>query len=459
MSGTSINVKCFRTEIPGALTDDNTWSFPTVESANVRGKGTFWRIYVRVVDADGEFVPIDDSYFDSRDMGGLAAWINVDSGLVGGKIKKTVPTIIRAGKNIGRKGATNPLTQALRDAYGIYNKQIKKQGPAAGPQGPIGEAGPEDTSTLYPPMLAQIYKDQKTPPMLDDDHPLYVQRKYNGVRAVATLEEVPPQMGAPNPQVEPQYRVVMYSRTKNLYLGLPYIKAELLPLLKIFQEDGRKLYLDGEIYKHGVALQEISGDARRATATTKYDFNVYDCFIPTEPDLLYSARKDILAGVFEDFQFAHTKLVETFMVHSDIEITQLYDTFLAEDFEGAMVRVDAPYQYSYNARHSKVLLKMKPSFDGEYDVVGFTTGERGKAADALMIICKTPEGIVFPVTPAMEIPDRIALAKKMETVEANTRTHFQNHWEGKQIIVTYDEKSKDNLPLRARTRMQIRTWD
>lgn len=456
MASTSIYIRDYRKEVPGVLDLERlTWNFPPIESINAHKKKTFWRIYVKIFKMrpdiklpeipEDAFIVIADEFFDSKPLDPtLYAWINVDSGIEGGKIKKSIPTIVKSGKNLGKASATNVWTQALRDAYGIYNKQMKKS---------VSGAAKITTTELFPPMLAQILKDQKNPPRVDDNIPLYVQRKYNGVRTVTTLE------CTVIDGVE-TYTPIMYSRRKNLYPGFAYIKAELLPALTMFWEEGRKLYLDGEIYMHGEPLQDISGYSRREDqiGDKKYDYMIYDCFIPDEPKLIYTERKKILDDIFSEFKFEHAKAVETFETHSMEEINELYKIFLEEGFEGAMVRVDTTYHYSYNERHSKVLLKMKPTYDSEMEIVGFTTGEKGKAAEALMIICQTEDGKKFPVTPAMELPDRIALAKKMNEIEPNGKTHFENQWLGRKIIIEYDEKSKDNVPQRARTRLIIRTW-
>jgi hypothetical protein len=99
---------------------------------------------------------------------------------------------------------------------------------------------------------------------------------------------------------------------------------------------------------------------------------------------------------------------------------------------------------------------MKKTYDREYEISGWTTGVKGKAALALMIICRSGDK-TFPVTPAMELEERNALAKKMKTVESNGKTHFENHWLGRPLIVYFDDYSKDNLPQRARTKMEIKS--
>jgi ATP-dependent DNA ligase len=456
MSGQAIYVRDYRTEIPGGLNDDRTeWQFPVIKSTNAHGRETFWKIYVRLarVDAGGTvavFIEVEDKYFDNAPLDAdIAGWINVDSGVLGGKTKKSSPTVVKVGKNLGRAGATNVWTQALRDAYGIYNRQLKKS--AHGAAGVAAATGVE----MFPPMLAQTLASQKTPLIVSESSSVFVQRKYNGVRAVATLK-----CNGDPADAAVHCEVVMYSRRKNIYPGLPRIRAELLPVLRYYWEEGRRLYLDGELYKHGVALQDISGHARREGADdAAYEYMIYDCFVADEPTLKYQERKAILDFIFEEFALNHARAVETFIATSHDEIKRYYEQFLSEGFEGAMIRTNSTYQYSYNERHSKVLLKMKPTEDAEMVVVGYTTGGKGKAAAALMIICETPGGKVFPVTPAMEIDDRIALAKKMGEVELNGKTHFENHWKGQKIIIYFDEYSKDGVPQRARTKLEKRTWD
>lgn len=447
MAAVSLYIRDYEKEIPGELSD-STWCFPSVESVNSHGRKMVWRIYVKLFRMrddinlpnvpDDAFIPILPTYFKNETMpNDIRGWIKVDSGVENGKVRESVPTIVHKGKNLGKASATNVFCQSLRDAFGLYNKQLKKARSAK-------SHGKEIKVTLYPPMLAQILKDQKTPPKIDEQNHVFVQRKYNGVRTVATLAD----------------DVIMYSRRKLIYPGFGYIKDELKPIFEFYWGEGQQLYLDGEIYKHGVPLQDISGYARKETQPgDKYvDYMVYDCFIANEPELKFSERKKILDEIFENFELKYVLPVETFEVSSTGEIDELYDLFIEEGYEGAMVRIDTKYEFSYNERHSKVLLKKKPSYDAEFKIIGWTCGAKGKAAGALMIICETEKGVKFNVTPAMELPDRLAMAKKMEEKEPNGKTHFENHWLGKPLIVEYDEISKDGVPQRARTKMVIRTW-
>ncbi len=449
MASESLTIRDYRREIIGELSEDRkTFSFPKIESINAHGARTEWRVIVKLFrDHAGKaaaavpkeaFIEIDDKYFDNKPMpANIYGWIEVISKTgEKGKIRDVVGTIVREGKNKGRSNETNVFCQTLRDALSRHNKQLKK---TALEQAKVG------STQRYPPMLAKLKKDLKKP--IDYTRRVFVQRKYNGVRTVATLDKGP---------ADSEF-VITYGRRKLLYPGFAYIKQELLPVLKYYWEEGRELYLDGEIYKHGMALQDISGLARREDKPedVHLDYVIYDCFVANEPKLTYGQRKALLDEIFENFDhFRNTILAETWEVHSEDEVDGLYRQFLDEGFEGAMVRIDEPYKYSYNEYHSSILLKMKPTFDAEYRIIGWETGEKGKAAEAVMIICETKEGKVFNVTPAMELPDRIALARKMAETDDQGVTYFDRAYKNTMLRVYYDEISKDGVPQRARTKME-----
>lgn len=446
MASTHVTIRDYSSDIPGAMADDGkTWEFPVVRSVNAHGREMMWRIIVRVFFGDdvpgpedsGAFVPIEDNYFESQRPlpAGMRGWMFVFSGVVGGKVRDSVPTVVASGKNLGKKSATNVWTQALRDALGLYNKARKNSSAAGDDAGAI---------KLYPPMLSQRYDEQTVPPTVDADHPVAVQRKYDGVRAMAVLAG--------------EGDVIMYSRKLNGYNDLDHIRGELVGLLR---DAPAGIYLDGELYAHGVALQDISGIARRGGGVDekRVKYIVYDCVDPSRPDMGQFERAKVLDGLFAGRTLSHVERAETQIVTSMAEVQALYERYLADGYEGAMLRVDAPYEYSYNNRHSANLLKFKPTLDHEFEIVGFTTGRRGKAARALMVICKTDDGREFNVTPAMEIAERIALANKMAEVEHNGKTHFENHWKGKKIIVKFASWSKDRVPQQGRTELVVRTWD
>lgn len=474
MAGKQITIRDYKTQVPGTLSDDgSTWLFPQINSVNSHGKKTEWRIHVRAYmgsasptdpPTDNAFILIRNATYDlfdnatrvSIDATGalrpIYGWIKVESRIGDGPVRTSAPTYVTKGKNAKASSATTPFCQAIRDAYGLHNKQLRKA---------VKEAGEGVDTVRYPPMLAKVAKYEK----LDFTQPIFVQPKYNGVRTVTTLGYIDGDKEQPT--------VIMYSRRGITYPGFDHIKKELLPILTNYWRGDMKIYLDGEMYKHGVPLQDISGAARRENTdgvapVVTCDYMVYDCFIVDKDGnapLIYSERKKILDALFDRYQkqLVYTKPVPTFKVPDTAAIDELYAKFLTEKYEGAMIRLDRPYKYSHNDHHSSILLKKKPTLDAEFTITRWETGLKGKAAGALMIVCVTAEGTEFPVTPAMELPDRMALTKKMsepDPTPANPlATYFDTHYKGKPLIVYFDEKSKSGTPQRARTKMEIRTWD
>lgn len=418
-------IKDYRT-LPGALSADRkSYNFPDVKSVNRNGKEMFWRIKVAVIAAeDSTDLPLDiaEEWFDNNKIAmPFVAVISVESGIAGGKIKDASPTYVRAGKNIGRANETNIFCQALRDALGRYNKHAR---------GAIHE---DNVDVMFPPMLASIYEPDKIAEDFKEQRQVFVQRKFNGIRAVICLP--------------PGKTIMMYSRGNKTYGAWPELFAEVAPIFA----DEPKIYIDGEIYAEGTALQEISGKVRKGDYAG-LTFYAYDVFY-TDDQLVQHERVELLDALLGGLK--NIKVADTYEVYDAEEIDKLYHRFLDEGYEGAMIRRDLPYVFSYNKYRSAALMKFKPSFDAEYKITGFTQGQKGKALGALMMICETDSGIRFDVTPAETIPER----KKLYATFMADQARFDADWLGELLIVEYDELSADNVPQRARTKLLVRKGD
>lgn len=458
MASTAINIKNYRTEIPGKLSPDaREFIFPDVITRNSHGKPSTWTIRCRIFNKNtpGDFLAITDDMLDNKPLNSdLHGWIKVDSGLVSGKTRDTVPTIVDSGKNLGKANATNVFCQTLRDALGKYNKQAKKrnlEGLDIVQEKPESDSDEEETEhkvkplDRYPPMLAQPLQKQKTPLIFTDG--VWVQIKYDGLRGVTY-------QGSSG-------KIITYSRSLHDYPGLDYIHEDLAPVFKYYTTGARNIYIDGELYNHDLPLQDINSLARaeKSTIDAKLRYVIYDVFEPARPEMTFDERLKTLNEIRDTFKFANCEVAPTWRVTSMDEINKHFKDFLAEKYEGAMIRLDRPYVYSWNARHSNVLLKLKPSFDAEFKCIGYTTKGKGKSAGAIMFICETDAGKKFNVTPALELTERYSLPTKMAAVEQNGKTYFENNYLGRPLIVTYDDMSRDGVPQRARTKGQIRTWE
>jgi ATP-dependent DNA ligase len=389
--------------------------------------------------SDLDFLEITPRLFDNTPSVEPWGWIRVSSGVVGGKTREVVPTIVSAGKNAGKASATTPFCQALRDALGLYNKYAQKHVPAT---------ADGSTLALYPPMLAKKIDDVRV--ALSAKNPGFVQRKYNGVRTMSAYDLS-------------SSRAVMYSRTCIEYLGFSKIREEVGPVLREAWAAGKKIYLDGEVYEHGASLQQISGDARRIHGESETagaaKYMIYDCWLPEEPTLTFQERYAVLSKVVAGLPGVFTAVVPTTVTTSMDAVLSEYESYLREGYEGAILRLNKPYVVSENQRRSPALLKIKPTHDAEFELVGFSTGKKGKSSKSLMVTCAADIGGVrhtFNVTPAMEIKVREALFEKWESLEANGRTHFANEWLGARVTVYFAETSEAGIPQQARTKLERR---
>lgn len=310
-------------------------------------------------------------------------------------------------------------------------------------------------------MCADVYANDNKENM---DPKLFQQKKFDGVRAVMTLNK-------------DRTDVIIYSRQLKRYKQFGYLRDDALTFLQKGEEiietlyskspyferiygvnanvnnDNNhhkpplKLYIDGEIYKHGMDLQDISGVARRQTSatTTQLYYHIYDCFVPAIPTLSFEERNNIISLIF-DTEFKWLKPVETFEPKNEEEIQAFHQQALADNFEGSMIRCNSAYEYSYKGYHSKNLLKIKPKLDEEFKIVGFFAADKGRAAGCIMWECETNTDppIKFSVTPMGTLIER-----KQLFTELSTDDNFKKKYYGKSITIKFDAYSKDQVPVRA----------
>lgn len=459
------------------LDSRDTILFDKIVGTNVRGGVTEWtariRIYANEDDAHNDVnqLIITDAHLTNNQLTGfIATIVTFCTSKAGGKIKCSNPTLISQGKNIGRVNATNALQQALVMASSMYTHHLR----TANPQ----------TETCHPsPMLARFIDDAVGQTVVGlANNFMFIQRKYNGVRAIGVFDGT---------------NAILYGRRNKEWVGFGQLRREIALLGSMWANktllDGNRdapvqngtIYFDGELYMHGKRLQDISGICRKEDdedAKNELMFVVYDVFVVTavgaggsticaSNGLSFSSRLSIMRAIersaigaqLRRIQFAETipvdirdggRAADTFedVRERILNATRAtYEQFLREGYEGAIVRLDAPYEHSVNDRHSSYLLKIKPIRDGEFRIVGYGCGEKGKAVGALMFACETEQGASFNVTPTGEIDARKKMYAEFGRMEPNGKTVFENRWLGHMMTVQYDELSRDEVPQRART--------
>jgi ATP-dependent DNA ligase len=376
--------------------------FPTLIGEASTGKAKMWQISVRPVPPSNAEIVVTHGYVDGK--------------------KQTGVKLITSGKNIGKKNETTPLEQATLDARAQWQKKkdagyTEQSAPsstpvpaggagAASPAPAIAESRAKATSTTAPlPMLAHDFNKRGS----SIAFPCYVQRKYDGTRCVAV-----PQVG-------------LFSRNRKRYPHLEHILRELSALPE-------SIILDGELYSDELTFQEIVGLVKKETLKPadeekmpKIKFHCYDLI----SDAPYEDRLARLQALFSRFKFTSIVLTNTEVCPSREHLKPLHDKYVAEGYEGIMLRNKAGV-YRVGVR-SADLQKYKEFCDDEYEVTGFREGD-GAEKGCVIWVCRTPAGQEFACRPRGTREDRVELFARGAS------------FIGKRLTVRYQELTTDGLP-------------
>ena len=324
-------------------------SFATLYGDASTGKRKMW--HVEVVERDG--------------MGILI----VTHGYEDGK-QQINERVITDGKNLGKKNATTPLTQAIAEAQSLWNKKCD-----GGYTSTVETASkePEDARPDAPlPMLAHDYNKRGK----DIRFPCYAQRKLDGVRCVAIAGRG------------------LFSRNgKSLSPHLSAIRAEVdrLPPGTI---------LDGELYSDTLTFQEIVGLVKKETLREGDDARVaqihlcvYDTIREGETNKM---RKKWLETLFTSNTFTYLRLLPTVVCNSIGDAKYFHALYVAEGYEGLILRnVGGLYKVGFR---SADLQKYKEFLDEEFRIVGFKEGD-GVEKGCVLWTCVTTGGLLFDCRP------------------------------------------------------------
>lgn len=385
-----------------------------------------WELYIELYDNDKNVIDITDADMDIPD--GWYSELYTYRGYRNMKITKSAVTTILAGKNLGKKNATNVLTQAISNGNSKYKTKIR-----AGYSDTIDTADTTETNINdFPyPMALSSYKDQNHQKKLK--YPLYVQPKLDGVRLLAKLND--------------KNQVILSSRRHKEILGFENLKSE---LQKILVSD--QFVIDGELYLHGMDLQTISGIVRQEGDLINKDklkLYVFDAFILND-NSGFEQRYQFLQKIFSKLNFKYIVLTETKKIDSSEEGDEYFEEKVSEGYEGIVYKpVDRAYEYSLNSeKRSLYNLKRKKAFDAEYKIVDFTEG-KGKDIGCVIFICETEEGVKFNSVPNGTYDYRKELYQ-------DCLQNFNSKYKDKYAKVYYEALSKKNVPLRNRMIQVVR---
>lgn len=438
---------------PGEITDRG-YEFPTLYHTDGNMNQRTWHIMVRLIKSGSKQkeygydwvlneheVPILPGYLHDDPLpDGTIAQMWAEAGVTGGKMTRH-PCTFPQPTNVGRKNERHHLKQALVDARSKWIKK-KEQGHLPLEEYEKMQDRPAKM-THYFPMLLHKYDKEKR----HIDFPAFVQRKLDGQRYLAYLK-APPHAAQDHTDVE------IYSRLLKVHQGFDYIKKLLLePLQDAYDaENGESYYLDGEFYKHGKNLQQVGALIKNVPKTVKKtkssaEFWVFDGFYPSQLNTTFLDRKARIEEFFT-FDTHWIRKVDTLPVANEKELMSHYEQFIAEGYEGAIVRDESgpyladPLKSSDRLRSRKVL-KLKKRFSREYPVVDFAQGDKGRDVGAILWVVDVGAKTLTLQPKNMTLDERKELFK-------DAKKNFADKYEGRMMTVEYEDLSKDQVPLRAK---------
>jgi ATP-dependent DNA ligase len=269
------------------------------------------------------------------------------------------------------------------------------------------------------PMLAQTFEPNKT----KVKYPVFIQRKYDGIRCIASLNQE-------------TREVMLESRKGTAFYNFDILKSQIREFLLI----NPSYYFDGELYTDKIPFETLSGYVRSKKINekeqeeiNKIQYHIYDLYDTQDPNASFSQRLQKLIHVFERKGFRADLIVnvQTDQVNSREEIKQYHAKYVEEGFEGIMIRFPEGI-YEVNKR-SKYLQKYKEFIEEEFKIIGYHEGDSNEKG-CIILDCINKSGESFAVRPRGTFEQR--------------RIWFQNGDEyiGKYITVIFQEYSQGGIP-------------
>lgn len=340
------------------------------------------------------------------------ALIMTEYGQLSGKTQEA-RDFVSEGKNIGKKNETSAYEQAVLEATSQWEKKLKKSYHQSLEAAEAGEVDATYVQGGISPMLAHPFDKQGH----KVKYPAFVQPKLDGHRCIAMVVEG---------------KCTLWSRGRKRITGVPHIESAIEEMLNF---DGTQNFvLDGELYSHSHRdnFEDLSSFIRSETPKPGHEvvqYWIYDVAVPGP----FKDRKEVL-DVFDELIIelgvSSLGVLATFEVESEEDMMEKFGVFLAEGYEGLMIRnADGLY---INKR-SYDLQKVKEMQDEEFEITDIISG-RGKMADAAIFVCKTSDGNIF----------QCVMATSMDERERYLREKDQ--YIGKMLTVKFQNWSNDGVP-------------
>ena len=210
--------------------------------------------------------------------------------------------------------------------------------------------------------------------------------------------------------------------------------------------------LDGELFKRGKSLQQISGAARlekNAYDCDWLEYWIYDCYCIKDPEMPACARQEFLEMELtelrniplymgDDTVVSPVYLLEQEEVSGWDNMIKLHDKYVSAGFEGAVIK-DPDKPYKPGSRGNQ-LIKIKQYKSEDFKVVGYELGLRG--SEDMTFICELEDGRTFKAMPCG------TREEKEEYVE-----NFEEKYLGHKVECTFFNYSDEGKPTQPRARI------
>lgn len=189
--------------------------------------------------------------------------------------------------------------------------------------------------------------------------------------------------------------------------------------------------LDGELYRHGHYLQELSGIARKETWEDKCKVLQYWIYDIADAEREFKDRLVELKNIqnfFSDYE--DIQVLDHYKTECWDQVKRLHDKWVSEGYEGLVARKpNKPYEFG---KRGSTMIKVKAYQDGEFTIIDYRDGLRD---EDFCFICETDSGQAFAAKP---IGSREIKADYIKNI---------NDIIGLKGTVKYFEISKDGIPM------------
>lgn len=323
----------------------------------------------------------------------------MEYGQVGGKIQKKI--IPCGAKNIGRANATTAEQQAEKEVVAKYEYQLKT--------GYFEDVEQAKQFRLKKPMRAKDYKDHASKLRF----PCYGSPKLNGFR-LARVEGTSYSKAGIQEDLTGKPEQIVHFLTEVI---------------------GDSADTDGEIYCHGMPLQDIrSAWLTPQESSAKLKYYIYDMPIVGEPTAQRMAELDMLHRLLSSMRAVYpVEFVEQRILRTQAEADAFYQECLDKGYEGVVYRnEDGVYEFD---KQSSDMIKRKPRLDAEAKVLSVTKDRIGDG----VLLCQMPSGLTFEC--------------KMKKPKTKGQQSYRGYDAattliGKWINYEYEELSNDGKPTK-----------